>query len=309
MVPLVETTVGFVAIMLVLSFLVKSLTTLISDHFDFYCDNFQYEVSRLIRNATGRTWEQWASEPATVSRLPWVADIKWERLGDEFFSEDNVRWVVSQLRGVSPDQVDVKGLVAVHLGKVKYAYQQRLKNLSIAAGLGLCLLLDINGLTIWRTLYQNNQLRTAFSSNYATEALTFGDDLDDGSDAPPVPARRARALLRAAAPAARGYVQDGSQEPDDRPRSEADENLQKARTAFTAQLSAFMSDVSFGIGKAWRESGSQRPQGVRGWAVEFIGAFLTGIFVSVGAPYWHDLLEGLTSLRKSKVSAASSARA
>src|SRR4051794_20996809 len=130
MVPLVETAVGFAAIMLVLSFLVKSLTTLISDHFDFYCDNFQYEVSRLIRNATGRTWEQWAADRATVSRLPWLADIKWERLGDEFFSEDHIRWVVSQLRGVRPDQVDVKGLVQVHLGKVKYAYQQRLKNLS-----------------------------------------------------------------------------------------------------------------------------------------------------------------------------------
>ena len=104
MVPLIETTIGFVAIMMVLSFLVKSLTTLISDHFDFYCDNFQYEVSQLIRNTTGRTWEWWASDPATVRRLPWVADIKWERLGDEFFSEDNIRWVVSQLSG---DQVDV----------------------------------------------------------------------------------------------------------------------------------------------------------------------------------------------------------
>lgn len=301
MVPLVETILGFVAIMLVLSFLVKSLTTLISDHFDFYCDNFQYEVSRLIRNATGRSWEEWSADREIVRRLPWVADIKWERLGDEFFNEDHIRWVISQLRGVRPDQVDVKGLVQVHLGKVKYAYQQRLKNLSIAAGLGLCLLLDINGLTIWRTLYQTNQLRTAFSSDYATEALTFGDDLDDGSDSAPVPARRARALLRAAAPpASRRYAQDGAQEPDDRPRSEADENLQKARTAFTAQLSAFMSDVTFGIGKAWRESGAQRPQGVRGWAAEFIGAFLTGILVSVGAPYWHDLLESLASLRRPK---------
>jgi hypothetical protein len=304
MVPLVETIIGFVAIMLVLSFLVKSLTTLISNHFDFYCDNFQYEVSRLIRNATGRTWEEWSNDRATVRRLPWVTDIKWERLGDEFFGEDHVRWVVSQLRGVAPDQVDVKGLVHVHLGKVKYAYQQRLKNLSIAAGLGLCLLLDINGLTIWRTLYQNNQLRTAFSSDYATEALTSGDDLDDGSDGAPVPARRARALLRATPPASRAYAQDGSQEPDDRPRSEAEENLQRARIAFTAQLSAFMSDVSFGIGKAWSETGSQRPQGMRGWAIEFVGAFLTGVLVSVGAPYWHDVLERLTSLRRPKVSAA-----
>ena len=65
-----------------------------------------------------------------------------------------------------------------------------------------------------------------------------------------------------------------------------------------------MSDVSFGIGKAWREIGSQRPQGVRGWGIEFIGAFLTGILVSVGAPYWHDLLESLASLRKPKVPAA-----
>jgi len=266
MVPLIETTIGFVAIMMVLSFLVKSLTTLISDHFDFYCDNFQYEVSRLIRNTTGRTWESWASDAVTVTRLPWVADIKWERLGDEFFNEENIRWVISQLRGVPPDQIDVKGLVQVHLGKVKYTYQQRLKNLSIAAGLGLCLLLDINGLTIWRTLYQNNQLRTAFASEYATEALTSVDDADGGSDTAPVPAtHRARALLRAGGTASRTYAQDRSPEPDDQPRSEAEENLRQARTAFTAQLSAFMSDVSFGIGKAWRESLSQRPQGLRGW--------------------------------------------
>jgi hypothetical protein len=30
---------------------------------------------------------------------------------------------------------------------------------------------------------------------------------------------------------------------------------------------------------------------------EFFGSLLTGIIVSIGAPYWHDILQALSSLR------------
>ena len=273
MFPLLETAIGFVAIMLVLSFLVKSLTTLISDHFDFYCDNFQYEASRLIRNLTGKKWETCAAAANVLARAPWVKDVKWERLGDEFFSEENIKWVVTQLEPAAA-MGSLKGLIQVHQSKVKYAFQQRLKNLSIAVGLGLCLFLDVNGLSIWNTLYHNDQLRTTFASEYATNALTLGANS-------PVSATRSENPPQQAAD-----------------RQKAEENLSKARAEFSARLNDFVSDVSFGVGRVWRREGPDRPAGLRGWMVEFIGAFLTGILVSVGAPYWHDLLENLSALRQ-----------
>ncbi len=283
MFPLIETAMGFAAIMLVLSFLVKSLTSLISDTFDFYCDNFQYEASRLIRNITGRTWQSWTTDPAVVAAHPWVADVKWERLGDEFFSEDNITWVARQL---VPGAIlnDVKGLIKVHQGKVKFAFQQRLKNLSIAVGLGLCLLFDVNGLTIWQVLYQNDQLRTTFASDYATQALTLGS---------PAPAGGAKSTQADTAPTVESRL------PSSTDVEKTEQNLSDARSAFSAKLRDFVRDVNFGVGKAWRSDAGERPSGVRGWLIEFVGAFLTGILVSVGAPYWHDLLEGLSSLRKS----------
>jgi hypothetical protein len=48
MFPLIETMIGFSAIMLLLSLLVKALASVIKNHVDYYSQNFEAEVERLI---------------------------------------------------------------------------------------------------------------------------------------------------------------------------------------------------------------------------------------------------------------------
>src|SRR5262249_38626838 len=121
-----------------------------------------------------------------------------------------------------------------------------------AVGLALCLTLDVNALTIWKTLYTHAQLRTTFASDVATRALLQSDG------------------------------------------SSTSQNLGGAVGEFRSRLQEFTHDVSFAIGHVWRDDLARRD-----WLLEFIGAAFTGLLVSVGAPYWHDVLENLGSLRKS----------
>lgn len=60
-------------------------------------------------------------------------------------------------------------------------------------------------------------------------------------------------------------------------------------------VGGFLSDVSLGVGRVWRET----PSDLAPWGFfyEFLGSLLTGILVSIGAPYWHDLLRALANLR------------
>ena len=267
MFPLLETAVGFVAVMLLLSLLVKSLTSLVKDQFDFYSDNLKYEASRFVRNTIGRSWSELQEDPAIVKNAPWLKDIDWSRVGTEFFNKENVDWLLKGL-GASPAQLEnVEGRLAVHLSRVKYMFEQRMKNLSIAIGIGLCLVLDVNALTIWHTLYTHDQLRTTFASEVATRALL--ESKDAASQAEP------------------------TKDPD---VEQQRQNLKQASAKFSQGLATFTTEVSFGVGKVWKEDMTSR----RALAIEFMGALLTGILISVGAPYWHDLLESLSSLRKPK---------
>src|SRR5262249_52133799 len=255
MFPLLETAIGFVAVMLILSLLVKSLTSILKDHFDFYCDNLRYEVSRLIRNTTGKVLADIETDPELLAKAPWIADVEWSRIGDEFFNKENVTWILKALGATDAQLVNLDGRITGHLSRVKYMFEQRMKNLSCAVGLGLCLVLDINALTIWKTLYTHDQLRTTFASDVATKALIQSDEATKGAA--------------------------------------NSESLGSAAGEFRNRLLEFTRTVSFGIGRIWRDN-----LGKRNLLYEFIGAVLTGLIVSVGAPYWHDVLENLSSLRR-----------
>jgi hypothetical protein len=73
-------------------------------------------------------------------------------------------------------------------------------------------------------------------------------------------------------------------------------------------MQGFLSDISFGVGRVWQTA----PQGGNAGApnetkspfeiivYEFFGSLLTGVLVSIGAPYWHDLLQTLAALRPDK---------
>src|SRR5260370_2551444 len=98
---------------------------------------------------------------------------------------------------------------------------------------------------------------------------------------------------------------------------------------FRENMQGFLTDVSFGVGRIWREecllfnnenrqacqkaksekaasagaiakqaqkdNDAQSAPGILMY--EFFGSLLTGILVSIGAPYWHDLLQALSSLQ------------
>jgi hypothetical protein len=288
MFPLLETAIGFLAVMLVLSLLVKSLTSLLKDHFDYYTDNLEYEASRLIRNTIGKSWTQLKSDPAVLARAPWVNDLDWSRVGDEFFNADNLTWLLTEL-GATPAQLqNLEGRLAVHVSRVKYMFEQRMKNLSIAVGIGLCLLLDVNALTIWTTLYRHDQVRTMFASDSATRALLASDQSDAQSTQP------------SSSPGA--DQPNGGSTADSEARAAQRKRLADATKGFGESLSRFTTDVSFGIGWIWKTPSEEPASQPHLWdyLIEFVAALLTGILVSVGAPYWHDLLESLSSVRQAK---------
>lgn len=270
MFPLLETAIGFVAVMLTLSLLVKSLTSLIKDHFDFYCDNIRYEINCLFCDTIGRTFDDLRRDPAVLQRAPFLANTDWHRVGDEFFNKQNVEWMLTRLGAAPADLQDLDGRLTYYLGRARYAFDTRMKTLSLAAGLALCLSLDINAVRIWHTLYTNSQLRTFFESEYATQALLAANQ-------------------SAPQPAA--------------PNPPTAEDLAAARTAFGQSVTSFVSDVSFGVGRIWQKgaSGGQPSEAIDTlpkFIMELLGALFTGLLVSVGAPYWHDLLKSLSTLRK-----------
>lgn len=147
------------------------------------------------------------------------------------------------------------------MANLRYGFERRMKNLALAAGLALCLLCNVNSVTIWKTLYTDQQLRTTFSQDYSKKALEFADKAAGSADA-----------------ANKG-------------------DIEKLSRAFRGSMETFLADVNFGVGRVWRQGNP--PIGGGPFLYEFLGSLMTGILVSVGAPYWHDLLRTLSNLRKS----------
>ena len=72
--------------------------------------------------------------------------------------------------------------------------------------------------------------------------------------------------------------------------------LREEREGLMQEFSNFGKEVDFGVARIWLGDVNQWP----GFFYEFFGSLLTGILVSIGAPYWHDLLRALANLRHAK---------
>ena len=274
MFPLIETIIAFSAIMLALSFLVKSLTSVIKNHFDFYSRNLKHEVFSLLEGTIEISRKQLQkrleTEPALRTKFPWLAH-DWKRLGEEYLTKGNIAWV---LRKLDPKKVteevikDLEGRLAVHVANVRYMFERRLKNVTLAVGLVLCLGLNVNAFTIWNKLYNDQDVRAKFSSaEYVDSVMELEEQLK----------KDIKAL----------------------PEGKEKEELTKQREAVAKYIRHFQGQVSFGIGRIWTEI-PKKGEEARFLFLEFLGSLLTGILVSIGAPYWHDLLRALTMLRKGK---------
>lgn len=266
MLSLIETVIGFTVIMLVLSYLVKSLTSVVKNHVDYYSDNLEWELGALIGEIADKSWDKLKEE------FEWLKHMEWRRLGEEFLNMDNVTWLLGKLH-VQEEKWKrlgeaLKARLEVHKANVRYTFEKRTKNISLALGLALCLFLNINAFTIWDTLYNDQLVRAKFASPEYVEA-------------------------------AQELVKDYSDEIE---KLQADtgkkkrEELQMQRDALAKQISHFRGEVGFGMGKIW----TGKVTTLTGFLYEFFGSLLTGILASIGAPYWHDILRALSARRQPK---------
>lgn len=289
MFQLIETIIGFVAIMLVLSYLVKSLTSVIKALVDFYTRNLKHEVNRLVLGTLGKTWEDIKKEPQVKAKVPWVHDINWKKLGDEYLTKKNMEWVLNKLGDLLDKKVDLENLegrLAVHLSNIRYAFEKRIKTITLVVGLGLCLAFNINAINIWKTLYKDQQMRSDFASSYAEAALEL---MEQGRE------ERKDEKRQTVQP---GETGEGRSEAVDLELEKKE--LEESTQAIFEQLERFQTDISFGVGRIWRDPPAEKKDWLGFLLYELLGSLLTGIFVGIGAPYWHDLLRALTAIRRPK---------
>ncbi len=95
MFSLIETIIGFSVIMLLLSILVKSMTSVVKNHVDYYSKNLKREVERLVYGTIGKSWSTCENE------VLWLKSIQWRRLGEEYMNKENMEWLLTKLGATS----------------------------------------------------------------------------------------------------------------------------------------------------------------------------------------------------------------
>lgn len=255
MLPLIDAIIGFSVIMLMLSLLVKTLTSVIKNHVDYYSRNLQEEVERLISGTLDEQRQVWGK------RAPWLTQIRWGRLREEFLTKENMGWILRRLGASEESLKDLEARLEVHKANIRFIFEKRSKNLSLTVGLALCLFVNINALSIWEALCSDQRVRTKFASEkYVASVIDMAETLDT------VPSDK-----------------------DARP-------LGEQREGWVQEFSDFAKKVDFGVARIWLRDVNTWPA----FSYEFFGSLLTGILISIGAPYWHDLLRALANLRHPK---------
>lgn len=260
---LIETIVGFSVIMLMLSFLVKSLTSVVKNHINYYAENLKTEVEHFLRETLDQSFDK-IEELTGKDKKPVLAKVPWRRLGEEYLNVENMKELLKKVTGPG-EYENLEARVKKHQANLKYAFDVRMKNLSLACGLGLCLLLNVNAFTIWKTLYTDSQTRAKFASTAYVDNVLEKD-------------RILEVQVKAAS-------EDSLKRKD----------LEEQRENLKQEIASFRGDVNFGIGAVWKDN---TEGGKSNFLFEFLGSLLTGILVSIGAPYWHDILRTLSKIRQ-----------
>lgn len=289
MFTLLETIIAFTVIMMLLSFLVKSLTSVVKNHLDYYSGHLESEVRKLVLRLLGTRLEDVQFTSGGQTFRPFDG-VDWKKMGEEFLTAGNIAALLGPL--LTPSQIEaLKAQVEIHKGKLKYLFARRMKNLSLACGLGLCLLVNINALTIWKTLYQDGQTRAKFAEPDYVEAVLLRADEAETVDEGEQQDEGEGDEQQGDEPGEEQQGEEQGAEGDQAARAAA---LAEEREMFRKELESFTSDVDFGIGRVYDTT---VPLGPGGFLAELLGSLLTGVLVSIGAPYWHDLLRTLNRAR------------
>ncbi|MGH7340830.1 MAG: hypothetical protein ACREKH_10095, partial [Candidatus Rokuibacteriota bacterium] len=216
MFPLLETIIGFTVIMLLLSYLVKSLTSVVKNHLDYYSGHLESEVRDLVMRLLGKPLAQVTVTVGGTTYKPFVG-IDWKQMGEEFLTAENFKALLGPL--LNPGQLEaLEAQLEIHKGKMSYAFSRRMKNLSLVCGLALCLIVNINALTIWQTLYNDGQTRAKFAApEYVEAVLERADGEEEGEGAAQEPSANATSGAGAGAaeePAEAGAADEGAETAD-----------------------------------------------------------------------------------------------
>lgn len=299
MLALLDTVIGFLVILLLVSFLIKSLTSVVKNHVQYYSQNLRVELKRLLQPLAGVSLQQ-------LERS--FPGIDWRNVGEEIFDAATLGRI---LKRINPHLklTDLKARLAVHKSALRFSWDKRMKSLSLVCGTALCLLLNINAFTIWKTLYEDTDVRAKFTSDeYVGEVLKQADKIaaeqeeavaaEPQGDAPT--ATPVTEEPEEAPPPVTEELEPSSPADGDESTAVADTNQAKRqeladhRQEWQAELERFRQEVDFGIGEIW----TMKDAGWGNVLYAIIGSLLTGVLASVGAPYLHDLLRALASFRK-----------
>jgi hypothetical protein len=266
MFSLLESIIGFAVIMLMLSLLIKSITSILKNHIDYYTKNFSREVERFVTGTLAEVDKRLSNKD-----IQFLEGMEWQRLGEEYLTKENMVWLMNKM-SVSEKDLNIEGLKArleVHKANIRYVFEKRTKNIALVLGLALCLFMNINAFSIWETLYNDQQVRTKFSSQeYVNSVIEEMNKENPNSK-----------TSKAA-----------STEND---KNEERKDLEQQRQKLKDKFFHIRGEVNFGIGKIYSEK-----VGLIGFLYEFFGSLLTGILISIGAPYWHDILRVFTEMRE-----------
>ena len=118
MFPLIETMIAFSVIMLVLSLLVKTLTSVVKNHVDYYSQNFEAEVERLISGTLKKEIKE------RETKVPWLKEIQWGRLREEYLTKDNMEWMLEKLGADENALKNLEARLEVHKANIRFVFEK-----------------------------------------------------------------------------------------------------------------------------------------------------------------------------------------
>lgn len=172
------------------------------------------------------------------------------------------------------------------MDRVSGVYKRWTQYFTLIVGIAIAVGINANTITIAERLWNDPNLREA-AVKAATDYVAYCSTDPRPSDCPPAEAApEANAGQPANPPAA------------DQPAADQDAiNAEKAKQEFEEAKATFdkvkndLGAIGYPIG--WQK----RPQGWIGWLTAILGWLITGLAVSLGAPFWFDMLKTFVNVR------------